>query len=80
VTTERHRGPHDDLLDTLPGDPQSASFVSLERAEALGLCPTSRMPFTLRILAECALRRRTDPSAIDLSFLDRRPRNGVIEF
>jgi aconitate hydratase len=80
VTTERHRSPHDDLLDTLPGDPQGASFVSLERAEALGLCPTSRIPFTLRILAECALRRGTDPSAIDLSFLDRRPRNGVIEF
>jgi aconitate hydratase len=70
----------DDLLDTLPGDPQSVSFVSLERAEVLGLCATSRLPFTLRILAECALRRTADLSQIDLSFLDRRPRAGVIEF
>ena len=70
----------DDLVDILPGDPQSASFVSLERAEALGFCAASRLPFTLRILAECALRRTADLSQIDLSFLDRRPRAGVIEF
>jgi aconitate hydratase len=80
VTRERHRSPCVDLLDPLPADPQSASFVSLERAEALGLCPASRLPFTLRILAECALRRAADLSQIDLSFLGRRPRAGLIEF
>jgi aconitate hydratase A / 2-methylisocitrate dehydratase len=72
--------PCDDLLDILPGDPQAASFVSLERAESLGLCPASRLPFTLRILAECALRRAADPSVVDLSFLDQRPRGGILEF
>lgn len=80
MTRERHRSPCVDLLDPLPADPQSASFVSLEHAEALGLCPASRLPFTLRILAECALRRAADLSQIDLSFLGRRPRAGLIEF
>ncbi len=74
------RSPHEDLLDTLPGDAQGVGFVSLERAERLGLCRTSRLPFTLRILAECALRHAADPSLLDLSFLDRRPRAGIIEF
>ena len=79
VTGRLHRGPHQDLLDTLPGT-QGVSFVSLERAEKLGLCPSSRLPFTLRILAECTLRHAADPSLLDLAFLDRRPRAGVIEF
>jgi aconitate hydratase len=80
VTGKRHRSPHDDLLDTLPGDLQSASFVSLERAETLGLCAASRLPFTLRILAENALRHAADLSQIDLAFLGQRPRAGVVEF
>lgn len=70
----------EDLLDALPAAAQGGHFVSLERAERLGLCAASRLPFTLRILAECALRRATDAAPIDLSFLQRRPRAGVIEF
>ena len=80
VTTERHNAAAEDLFDTLAGDAQGVSFVSLERAERLGLCPTSRLPFTLRILAECALRRPRDGAPVDLGFLGRRPRAGIVEF
>jgi aconitate hydratase len=80
VTGGTRRSPHPDLLDTLTGDAQGVSFVSLERAERLGLCPTRRLPFTLRILAECVLRHAADPSLVDLSFLDQRPRAGIMEF
>ena len=68
------------LLQMLPGSESGVSFVSLERAEREGLCPSSRLPFTLRILAECALRRAADPSSLSLYGLDGRRRAGVIEF
>ncbi len=67
------------LLRTLPGEP-GVSFVSLEHAESEGLCPSSRLPFTLRILAECALRHTTDPASLSLRGLADRPRTGIIEF
>jgi aconitate hydratase len=68
------------LLDTLPGSERGVFYVSLERAERDGLCPSSRLPFTLKILAECALRHAADPASLDLRHLDRRPRAGTIEF
>jgi aconitate hydratase len=68
------------LLQTLPGREPGVFFVSLERAEREGLCPSSRLPFTLRILAECALRNAADPGSLELRRLDGRPRNGVLEF
>jgi aconitate hydratase len=74
------RALHATLLDTLPGGERGISYVSLERAERDGLCPSSRLPFTLRILAESALRHAADPASLDLSGLDRRPRAGIIEF
>jgi aconitate hydratase A / 2-methylisocitrate dehydratase len=74
------QAPPASLLDTLPGGERGISYVSLERAERDGLCPSSRLPFTLRILAECALRHAVDPASLDLRGLDRRPRAGIIEF
>ncbi len=74
------RALHATLLDTLPGGERGISYVSLERAEREGLCPSSRLPFTLRILAESALRHAADPASLDLGGLDRRPRAGIIEF
>jgi aconitate hydratase len=60
-------GPHPDLLSRLPG--HDAYYVSLERAEQLGVCPASALPLSLRILAEGALRHAADPGALGLSDL-----------
>jgi aconitate hydratase len=68
------------LLAPLPGISDCIQFISLERAEARGLCATSRLPLTLKILVECALRHAEDVAALDLSALASRPRCGSLEF
>jgi aconitate hydratase len=72
------RAPFADLLAPLDGGP--IQYISLERAEALGLCAVSRLPLTLKILLECALRHATESSLLDLSALADRPRRGSLEF
>ncbi|PWT90926.1 MAG: aconitate hydratase [Proteobacteria bacterium] len=67
-----------DLLRPLSG--HDAQFVSLERAEALGVCAASALALPLRVLAECALRHAADPAGLDLAGLAARPRRGLIEF
>ena len=44
------------LLALLPATQESIQYVSLERAEALGICSASRLPLTLKILLESTLR------------------------
>jgi aconitate hydratase len=68
------------LLAPLHGTDGRIEYVSLERAEALGLCAASRLPLTLKILLESALRHADDPSALDLSALADRPRRGSLDF
>ena len=68
------------FLVPLQGTEGHVQYISLERAEALGLCPASRLPLTLKILLECALRHAEDPAALDLSALADRPRRGSLEF
>jgi aconitate hydratase len=69
-----------EVLVALPGDPGGARIVSLEQAERRGLLRASRLPRTLRILAESVLRR-ADPHAIaDLDWLGNQPRRGIAEF
>ncbi len=68
--------PHDALLATLvaplAGTDGRIDYVSLERAEAQGLVAASRLPLTLKILVEGALRHAEDPAALDLA-ASRRP-------
>jgi aconitate hydratase len=71
-------GPNLCLLKRLPG--HDAHYVSLERAEQLGLCQASALPLTLKILAECALRHAADPAELDLAGLAAPKRSGLIEF
>ena len=72
--------PHDALLATLvaplAGTEGRIKYVSLERAEAQGLVAASRLPLTLKILVEGALRHADDPAALDLAGLADRPRRG----
>jgi aconitate hydratase len=68
------------LLAPLHGTDERIEYISLERAEALGLCAASRLPLTLKILLECALRHADDPTALDLSALAERPRRGSLDF
>ncbi len=68
------------LLAPLPGTDGRVQFISLERAEARGLCAASRLPLALKILVECALRHAGDIGALDLPALGRRPRGGNLAF
>src|SRR5579872_3504773 len=83
---KRIRGPMADraqfepLLAPLLGAEPGIQYISLERAEALGLCKTSHLPLTLKILCECALRHAGNLATIDLSGLTERPRRSELEF
>src|SRR5262249_6802658 len=76
------RTPHEALLATLvaplAGTDDRIKYVSLERAEAQGLVAASRLPLTLKILVEGALRHADSP--LDLAGLAERPRRGSLEF
>jgi aconitate hydratase len=74
------RTPHDALIATLAGTDGRIRYVSLERAEVQGLVAASRLPLTLKILVEGALRHAEDPAALDLAALADRPRRGTLEF
>jgi aconitate hydratase A / 2-methylisocitrate dehydratase len=74
------RTPFDALLDTLPGTDGRIKYLSLERAEAQGLCPANRLPLVLRVLLESALRHATDLGGLDIAGLADRPRRGTLEF
>jgi aconitate hydratase len=74
------RSPFAPLLAPLHETDGRIKYISLERAEALGLCATSRLPLTLKILVECALRHADDPTVLNLSALTDRPRRGSLEF
>lgn len=71
--------PDPDLLDTLPGH-DGISYLSLERAERRALCASSKLPITLKIMAESMLRRASAAAAANLTWLDARPRKGLVEF
>ncbi len=66
------------LLATLPGTGGRIKYVSLERAEAQGLVAASRLPSTLKVLVEGALRHAEGP--FELAGLADRPRRGHLEF
>ena len=68
------------LLAPLPGSEGRVQFISLERAEALGLCKFNRLPLTLKILCESALRHADDLAALNFSSLANQPRSGELEF
>jgi aconitate hydratase len=68
------------LLALLPATQERVQYVSLERAEALGICSASRLPLTLKILLESTLRHAEDLSVLDLSALTDRPRRANLEF
>ncbi len=68
------------LLAPLPGTDGRIRTISLERAEARGLVAASRLPRTLKILVEGALRHADDPATLDLTALASRPRHGSLEF
>jgi aconitate hydratase len=74
------RTPHDALIATLAGTDGRFRYVSPERAEAQGLVAASRLPLTLKILVEGALRHAEDPACLDLAALADRPRRGTLEF
>jgi aconitate hydratase len=74
------RSPFEALLAPLHGTEGRIQYISLERAEALGICAASRLPLTLKILCECALRHADDVTAFDLSALASRPRRGEMKF
>ena len=72
--------PFQPLLETLGGTEQLIKFVSLERAESLGLCAASHLPRTLKILLENALRHAEDLGAVDFDGLAEHPRRGRLQF
>jgi aconitate hydratase len=72
--------PFQSLLKTIGGTEHPITFISLERAEALGFCAASRLPLTLKILLESALRHAEDLDSLDLKGLVDRPRRGRLEF
>ena len=55
-------------------------FLSLELAEKHGFLTTSRLPRTLKILAESALRCSPGRALLDLGWLGERPRAGSFDF
>ena len=73
------RSPLAPLLAPLAGA-DGVRIVSLERAEAQGVCAASRLPLTLKVLLEGALRHAADPAALDLAGLAARPRRGNLAF
>ena len=73
----RETGPGPELLQSLPGV-DGVSYISLEQAERRGLLAASRLPMTLKILAECALR--CDGSLDALTPAQGGPRKGTLEF
>ena len=77
--TDQHRI-DPDLVAPLPGDAEGVRYLSLEQAERLGVCATSKLPRTLRIFAETMLRRAQPGEAMDLSWLAQQPRKGLVEF
>jgi aconitate hydratase len=74
------RTPHESLLANLAGTGGRVTYISLERAETQGLIAASRLPLTLKILVEGALRHAEDPAALNLSALADRPPRGSLEF
>ena len=72
--------PQSDLLEVLPGSEGAIRYVSLEKAERSSLGSFSRLPMTLKILAECALRKTADLANLNLHRLLERPRGGTFEF
>jgi aconitate hydratase len=74
------RTPPEALLATLAGSDGRIKYVSLERAEVEGVVAASRLPLTLKILVEGALRHAEHPAALDLAGLAERPRRGSLEF
>ncbi len=69
-----------ELLAPLPGDTSGLRYLSLEAAEKQGLVPASRLPRTLKILAESMLRRAAVADTVDLGWLGKAPRKGLLEF
>jgi aconitate hydratase len=61
------KAPFESLLSALPGSDNQVQYISLERAEARGLCAASRLPRILKIFLECALRHAGDSAALNLS-------------
>ena len=68
-----------ELLAPLPGI-AGTQFVSLELAERRGILPASRLPRTLKILAESMLRRAAPEDSANLAWLGQMPRKGLMEF
>ena len=68
------------LLEVLPKSNGAIRYISLEKAERYGWGSFSGLPLTLKILAECALRRNVDLAKLDLHRLSGRPRRGTFEF
>lgn len=69
-----------ELLALLPGDADGVRYVSLAEAERRGLLPASRLPRTLKVLAESMLRRASAAETADLGWLAATPRKGLLEF
>ena len=69
-----------ELLAPLPGDGAGTRMLSLELAEQKGVLPSSRLPRTLKILAEAMLRRAAPRDTADLGWLATAPRKGLVEF
>ena len=68
-----------ELFAPLPGAADT-QFLSLELAERRGILPSSRLPRTLKILAESMLRRAAPEDTANLAWLGRAPRKGLMEF
>ena len=54
--------PLSSLLASLPAAQGDVRYVSLERAEALGICAASGLPTVLKIILESSLRHASDPT------------------
>jgi aconitate hydratase len=74
------KAPFEPLLAPLSGADGGIHYISLERAEALGLCAASRLPLTLKIVAECELRHAVDLAGLDLVGLADHPRHARLQF
>ena len=68
------------FLAQLPAVQGDVRFVSLERAEALGICATNRLPAVLKILLESSLRHAADISQLNLTALSDHPRRVDLDF
>ena len=80
ATSMHSHKPLASLLATLPAAQGDLRYVSLERAEALGICATSRLPAVLKILLESSLRHAEDLSKLNLAPLTDRPRRVDLDF